>query len=58
VGRKLGFEWARKGLGSIPVLSAGVWDGESVWGAVETGKVERMSLPGGLLATRIWSKSK
>jgi 2,4-dienoyl-CoA reductase-like NADH-dependent reductase (Old Yellow Enzyme family) len=40
VGRKLGFEWARKGLGSIPVLSAGVWDGESVWGAVETGKVD------------------
>ena len=40
VGRKLGFEWARKGLGSIPVLSAGVWDGESVWGAVENGKVD------------------
>jgi 2,4-dienoyl-CoA reductase-like NADH-dependent reductase (Old Yellow Enzyme family) len=40
IGRELGFGWARVGLGSIPVLSAGVWDGESVWGAIEKGRVD------------------
>lgn len=39
-GRELGFEWAREGLGSVPIFSAGVWDADSVWGAVETGKVD------------------
>ncbi|KAH8787193.1 hypothetical protein BGZ57DRAFT_133695 [Hyaloscypha finlandica] len=39
-GRELGFEWAREELGSVPVFSAGVWNADSVWGAVETGKVD------------------
>jgi 2,4-dienoyl-CoA reductase-like NADH-dependent reductase (Old Yellow Enzyme family) len=39
-GRELGFEWAREELGSVPIFSAGVWNADSVWGAVETGKVD------------------
>jgi 2,4-dienoyl-CoA reductase-like NADH-dependent reductase (Old Yellow Enzyme family) len=39
-GRGTGFEWAREGLSGVPVISAGIWDGESVWGAVESGRVD------------------
>lgn len=37
---RLGFEWAREWLAGVPVISAGVWHKESVWGAVESGKVD------------------
>ncbi|KAE9365112.1 12-oxophytodienoate reductase [Stipitochalara longipes BDJ] len=40
VGKELGFEWAREGLRGVPVFSAGVWDKDSVWGAVESGRVD------------------
>lgn len=39
-GREVGLGWARECLGPhIKVLSAGVWDGESVWEGVEKGVV-------------------
>lgn len=40
VGRELGFAWAREALGNIPMLSAGVWDADTPWGAVERGHVD------------------
>jgi 2,4-dienoyl-CoA reductase-like NADH-dependent reductase (Old Yellow Enzyme family) len=39
-GRGTGFEWARQGLRGVPVISAGVWDADTVWGAVEGGRVD------------------
>ncbi|PMD31761.1 FMN-linked oxidoreductase [Hyaloscypha variabilis F] len=39
-GRDVGFGWVREVLGGVPVLSAGVWDKDTVWGAVESGRVD------------------
>jgi 2,4-dienoyl-CoA reductase-like NADH-dependent reductase (Old Yellow Enzyme family) len=38
--RKVELSWAREILGSTPVMSAGGWDGENVWGVVECGRVD------------------
>jgi 2,4-dienoyl-CoA reductase-like NADH-dependent reductase (Old Yellow Enzyme family) len=41
IDRPTDLKWAKEALGSlIPVISAGIWDEESIWGAVETGRVD------------------
>ena len=39
-GRETEFEWVRAALGDVPVFSAGIWDKDTVWGAVECGRVD------------------
>jgi 2,4-dienoyl-CoA reductase-like NADH-dependent reductase (Old Yellow Enzyme family) len=40
VGRKVNISGFKEILGNIPVISAGLWNAESVWGAVESGRVD------------------
>ena len=39
-GVEIGLKWARELLGETPVMSAGGWDGENIWGVVESGRVD------------------
>ena len=39
-GRSIDMKWAREILGDTPVMSAGGWDGENIWGVVESGRVD------------------
>ncbi|EHK96632.1 putative 12-oxophytodienoate reductase 1 [Glarea lozoyensis 74030] len=39
-GRKVDISGFKDILGDIPVISAGLWNAESVWGAVESGRVD------------------
>lgn len=39
-GRPVDFIWAKEILGSTPVMSAGGWDGDNIWGVVEKGIVD------------------
>jgi 2,4-dienoyl-CoA reductase-like NADH-dependent reductase (Old Yellow Enzyme family) len=39
-GRKIDLDWARESLGATPLMSAGGWDADNVWGVVEEGRVD------------------